>query len=123
MEQTTNERDRREREGEAKWCSYIGLRASSQNRKGFWVRISFPSAKCKLVVIQIFIINLNNNNALKCKPKTQLTIGGKSPQKKRKKEMGNNQRNQFSNNVKLPKVGSNVIVSLGPINPFYIELN
>jgi hypothetical protein len=119
--QRTRETEERERGGEAKWCSYIGLRASSQNRKGFWVRISFPSAKCKLVVIQIFIINLNNNNALKCKPKTQLTIWGGKAHKK--KEMGNNQRNQFSNNVKLPKVGSNVIVSLGPINPFYIELN
>jgi hypothetical protein len=44
------------REGEAKWCSYIGLRASSQKRKkgGFWVRISFPSAKCKFSIYPNF---------------------------------------------------------------------
>jgi hypothetical protein len=67
--QRTRERQKREREKEKQSGAVtLGCEHQAKIRKGFWVRISFPSAKCKLVFIQISIVNLNNN-ALKCKPK------------------------------------------------------
>jgi hypothetical protein len=48
MEQT-NQRERR-RSKVVQLLHWAGYEHQAQIEKGFWVRISFPSAKCKLVI-------------------------------------------------------------------------